>query len=117
MKMTIAIISNTAYSTYVAQTTATGFGSPERHRRTHRPKTLAVFLRLHYALVRPLWAGYGGEGVSPAGSFVASLPTLPYARPPHLEVGSGLNYPTKEAITWLILLFPLVLSKHIPHSL
>lgn len=42
---------------------------------------LAVFLRLH-AIERPLWAGYGGEGLRLTGFFVAGLPTPPYARPP-----------------------------------
>lgn len=57
-----APIANTntfVYDLPVAKTKATRFSSLNKQRRTHRPKTLAVFLRLHYALERPLWMGYG----------------------------------------------------------
>lgn len=57
--MTIAIKLNRGYSMSAVKQMAAGFSSLNKQRRTHRPKTLAVFLRLHYALVRPLWMGYG----------------------------------------------------------
>lgn len=65
--MAIAITLKRVYSLLVARTIATGFDSLFSLRRTHRPHVLAVFLRPH-ALVRLLWAGYGGEGLGPTGT-------------------------------------------------
>lgn len=72
---------------YTAQTTAVGFGSPIVSRRTHRPSLMAVFLRPYYALVRLLWAGYGGEGSRPAG-FLERRSSNPAVCPP-APIGSG----------------------------
>lgn len=76
----------------VAATTAAGFDSPKRQRRTLRRQ--ADFLR-----PLPSCASMGGRlqgGFGLPVSFVTGLSTLLSARPPHLTVGSGFN-PTKEA--------------------
>ena len=77
------------YPAGVAQTNATGFGSPTCNRRT-------TAVRRYFFVRTPLrasicgWALAGRASALPV-SYCAGLPTLPCARPPHLEVGSGLN--------------------------
>lgn len=62
----VARIGAAQYPAGVAETTATGFGSPEMLADNRR---CAVFLRPR-AFARLQWAGLGGEGFGPAGANV-----------------------------------------------
>lgn len=81
-----APIANTdtfVYYLSVAKTKAIGFDSLYVQGGRTAPQSLAVFLRLHKALVRLLWAGYGGEGLGPAG-FLERQSVNPAVCPPTL---------------------------------
>lgn len=64
--MTIANSANHAYSIKAVKTVIVRFGSLFSLRRTHRPLIGGFFASASFSA--PLWAGYGGEGVSPAGT-------------------------------------------------
>lgn len=80
--MAIANTRNQVYDLSVVKTMTNGFDSLYRQRRTHRPHVLAVFLRPH-ALVRLLWAGYGGGTFGYAG-FLCHQSVNPAVCPPTL---------------------------------
>lgn len=93
--MTIAIKLNHGYSISAVKTMTVGFGSPYVQGGRTAPQSLAVFLRLHKALVRLLWTGYGGEGLGPAGflerrsSNPAVCPSTPFGS------GARVNLPVQ----------------------
>lgn len=64
----------------MAKTKAIGFDSLFKQRRTYR-RYLAVFLRPYHAVARLLGAGYGGEGLGPAG-FLCCQSVNPAIYPP-----------------------------------
>lgn len=78
--MGLAIYFNRAYSIKAVKTMAAGFSRPFDSRRTHRPQCIGGFFA-SARLSAPLWAGYGGEGVSPAG-FLERRSANPAVCPP-----------------------------------
>lgn len=91
----LAHIQNLRHTKSVAETTATGFSSPNVPRRTNRP--MAVFFR-PYTMRMCTFFGRAVVGRARAlpVPLDAGLLTPLRARPPHLAVGSGSN-PSKEA--------------------
>ena len=76
------------YTGFACDTSRDWFGSQEPQRRTAAPR--------RYFYVRTLLCAFFGRAIAGRAqalpvSFVAGLPTLLSARPPHLEVGSGFT--------------------------
>lgn len=88
--MGLAIYFNRAYSIKAVKTLAAGFDRPFDSRRTHRPQCIGGFFA-SARLSAPLWAGYGGEGVSPAG-FLERRSVNPAVCPPaSFDSGERVN--------------------------
>lgn len=93
--MTIAIYFNSAYSISAVKQMAAGFDSLYVQGGRTAPQSLAVFLRPYKALVRLLWAGYGGEGLGPAG-FLERQSVNPAVCPPTLfDSRARVNLPVQ----------------------
>lgn len=86
----LACVGGGQYPAIVAETTATGFGSPTMLADNRRR---AVFFRPYTKRASFQWAGLGGEGIGPAGA------NVPVFQPCHVpahpiwkwEVGFNLN--------------------------
>ncbi|VVE16557.1 hypothetical protein PHO31112_02903 [Pandoraea horticolens] len=84
----LALPYSLGYPATVTETTVTGFGSPNYVSAQPRK---AAFLCVSPSRASINGRALVGRASALPGAYVTGLPTSPCARPPHLEVGSGLT--------------------------